>query len=199
MPSSPDPQKSARVAPQELSREILGRGKFLRLDLIHWRDAKGIDRIWESAERVGAVGTVLIIAWLRPSNRLLLIRQYRPPARSFVIEFPAGLIDAGESPEQAAQRELYEETGYHCCVLQTTQAAFNSPGLSSESVHQIFAEIDETDPANQSVTPHFDGGEQIETLLISRDDLAQFLSLAQSTGTVLDSKVAAYLAGIAEI
>jgi ADP-ribose pyrophosphatase len=196
MPSSPDPQKSARLAPQELSRETLGRGRFLRLDLIHWRDAKGIDRIWESAERVGAVGTVLIIAWLRPSNRLLLIRQYRPPARSFVIEFPAGLIDAGESPEQAAQRELYEETGYRCRVLQTTPATFNTPGLSSESVHQILAEIDETDSVNQSVTPHFDGGEQIETLLISRDDLKTFVTGAQSHGRVLDSKVAAYVAGM---
>ena len=196
MPTSPDHRNASSPQPREISRQPLGEGKFVRLDLIHWRDAKGIDRIWESAERIGGVRTVLIIAWLVPSHRLLLIRQYRPPAKKFVIEFPAGLIDAGESPEQAAGRELYEETGYRCRVLHTTEAAFNTPGLSSESVHQVIAEIDESDLANQSVTPHFDGGEQIETRLVPRAGLADFLARGGAAGDALDSKVAAYVAGL---
>jgi 8-oxo-dGTP pyrophosphatase MutT (NUDIX family) len=150
----------------------------------------------ESAERIGGVGTVLIIAWLRPSNRLLLIRQYRPPAKKFIIEFPAGLIDSGESAPEAAQRELFEETGYRCRVLHTSDPTFNTPGLTSESVHQVIAEIDESDPANRSVKPHFEAGEQIETLLVPRDDLGVFLDRAQSGRAPLDSKVAAYLAGM---
>jgi ADP-ribose pyrophosphatase len=182
--------------PLELSRHSLGQGKFLRLDKIIWRDADGTDRIWESAERIGSVGTVLIIAWLRPSNRLLLIRQFRPPAKKFIIEFPAGLIDAGESPPEAAQRELLEETGYRCRVLHTSEPTFNTPGLTSESVHQVIAEIDECDLANQSVKPLFEAGEQIETLLLDRKGLEDFRSGARSAGMALDSKVAAYLAGM---
>jgi ADP-ribose pyrophosphatase len=196
MPTSPDPLDTQPTQAREVSRDTLGEGKFLRLDLIHWRDAHGVDRKWESAERIGGVRAVLIIAWLIPSQRLLLIRQYRPPAKKFVVEFPAGLIDGGETPEQGAERELYEETGYRCRVLRTTEAAFNTPGLSSESVYQVIAEIDESDPANQSVTPHFDTGEQIETLLIPREGLAEFLGRSQAAGTALDAKVAAYLAGI---
>ena len=192
MPTSKPPTSQ----PIELSRRSLGQGKFLRLDQIAWRDAHGADRIWESAERIGNVSTVLVIAWLVPSNRLLLIRQYRPPAKKFVIEFPAGLIDGPESPADAAQRELFEETGYRCRVLHVGEPTFNTPGLSSESVHQILAQIDETDPANQSVTPHLEPGEQIETLLIGRNALADFIDHAPAGATVLDSKVAAYVAGM---
>jgi 8-oxo-dGTP pyrophosphatase MutT (NUDIX family) len=42
----------------------------------------------------------------------VLEKQYRPPLGKMVIEVPAGLVDAGESPEEAAVRELREETGY---------------------------------------------------------------------------------------
>ena len=195
MSKTPNAISPSAPQPIEMSRRPLDQGKFLPLDQIHWRDAHGTDRIWESAERIGGVGTVLIIAWLRPSNRLLLIRQYRPPAKKFVVEFPAGLIDTGESPQVTAQRELLEETGYRCRVLHTSEPTFNTPGLSSESVHQVIAEIDESDPANQSVKPHFEPGEQIETLLVPRDNLADFLDRAQSVGAALDSKVAAYVAG----
>lgn len=45
-------------------------------------------------------------------TKTLVISQYRPPLRAWSIEFPAGLIDEGETPEEAARRELEEETGY---------------------------------------------------------------------------------------
>jgi ADP-ribose pyrophosphatase len=43
---------------------------------------------------------------------LLLQKQFRPPLDKVCIEFPAGLVDKGETPEAAAIRELFEETGY---------------------------------------------------------------------------------------
>src|SRR5260370_1039134 len=44
-------------------------------------------------------------------KRILLVRQYRLPARQYLWEIPAGRMDEGETPLQAAKRELIEETG----------------------------------------------------------------------------------------
>lgn len=46
------------------------------------------------------------------ATKTLVISQYRPPLNAFSIEFPAGLIDPQETPEDAARRELLEETGF---------------------------------------------------------------------------------------
>ena len=54
---------------------------------------------------------VVIVAVTR-DNRILLVRQYRPPVAEVTLELPAGHIEPGETPEQAARRELREETGH---------------------------------------------------------------------------------------
>ena len=52
-------------------------------------------------------------------------KQYRPPVDKVCIEVPAGLVDAGETAEQAAVRELKEETGYVGVVSETSPIMFN--------------------------------------------------------------------------
>ena len=58
-------------------------------------------------------------------QELLLQKQYRPPIDKIVIEVPAGLIDAGETPEQCAVRELREETGYVGVAEETSPIMYN--------------------------------------------------------------------------
>jgi ADP-ribose pyrophosphatase len=74
-----------------------------------------------------AIDGVGIVAILNKSTgpEILLQKQYRPPIDKIAIEVPAGLIDAGETPEQCAVRELKEETGYVGVAEQTSTVMYN--------------------------------------------------------------------------
>ena len=61
----------------------------------------------------------------------MVIMQYRPPVAATCVEFPAGLIDEGETPEQAAVRELKEETGYEGKVCDMSAALSKQPGMTN--------------------------------------------------------------------
>ena len=178
-----------------LSKRTLAAGRFISLHAIDWMNAAGQQRVWEMASRVGEVKAVMLIARLCPSGRLVLIRQYRPPAGGMVIEFPAGLVGAGESPEETAVRELREETGYHGRVIAVLPAALNTPGLSDEAAHPVLMEIDERERRNH--TPHSepDEDEQIEVVLVEAAAARRFLEEEASAGALFDTKVVAWLWG----
>jgi ADP-ribose pyrophosphatase len=117
--------------------------KWTELKKIEWTDQTGKDRIWEAAARKtrgkGGVDAVAIAPILRHPSKppsTMIILQYRPPVEAVCVEFPAGLIDQGESPEQAAVRELKEETGYEGKVREITPTLSNQPGLTN-ATHQV--------------------------------------------------------------
>jgi len=65
-------------------------------------------------------------------KRILLVRQYRLPADRYLWELPAGKVDEGETPLQAAKRELIEETGYRARTWKKLTSFFPSPGFVGE-------------------------------------------------------------------
>ena len=67
-------------------------------------------------------------------RRILLVRQYRLPARANLWELPAGKLDAGESALTAAKRELIEETGYRARHWKKLVSFYPSPGYISEKM-----------------------------------------------------------------
>lgn len=67
-------------------------------------------------------------------KRILLVRQYRLPARSYLWELPAGKLDEGETALQAAKRELVEETGYRAKNWKKLAAFYPSPGYVAEKM-----------------------------------------------------------------
>ncbi len=68
-------------------------------------------------------------------NHIVTLRQYRYPVRSWQREFPGGFIDPGETPEGAAKRELFEETGYLVKKLIPLGAFYPSFGSTNEKIH----------------------------------------------------------------
>src|SRR6202790_303304 len=67
-------------------------------------------------------------------GRILLVWQYRLPARRFLWELPAGSVDPGEKPLQTARRELVEETGYRAKKWTKLAEVYPSPGFLSEKM-----------------------------------------------------------------
>lgn len=73
----------------------------------------------------------------------VLIRQFRPATGSMQVELPAGAIDEGEQPAQAAARELTEETGYMASELVDLGPFHPSPGATAETIHLFLARCGE--------------------------------------------------------
>jgi len=73
-------------------------------------------------------------------RRVLLVRQYRLPARAMLWELPAGRVDPGETPLRAARRELEEETGYRARRWKKLVSFYASPGYVSERMTVFLAE-----------------------------------------------------------
>ena len=72
-------------------------------------------------------------------KRILLVRQYRLPARGYLWELPAGRLDEGETPLGAAKRELIEETGYRARHWKKLVSFFPSPGYVAEKMFVFLA------------------------------------------------------------
>ena len=102
-------------------------------------------------------------------KRVLLVRQYRLPAESYLWELPAGRLDPGEKPLQAAKRELIEETGYRARKWTKLAAFFVSPGYVQERMTLFVA----TGLTAGEATPMDD--ERIETRWFTRKELKEMI------------------------
>jgi len=111
-------------------------------------------------------------------KRILLVRQYRLPAEKYLWELPAGKVDPGETPLQAAKRELAEETGYKARQWTKLVSYFASPGFVQERMTIYLA----TGLTAGTATPMDD--EQIETRWFTRKELGALIA----AGKIEDAK-----------
>ena len=111
-------------------------------------------------------------------KRILLVRQYRVPARAYLWELPAGKLDAGETPLQAARRELVEETGYRAKHWKKLVTFYPSPGFVAEKMTIFLA----TGLTAGEATPMDD--ERIETRWFAGQEIEQ----AIRSGKIVDGK-----------
>jgi ADP-ribose pyrophosphatase len=68
-------------------------------------------------------------------DEVVLVRQWRQPLGAFTLELPSGAVDRGEDPGEAAERELFEETGYRARALEHLVSVHTSTGRSDEVCH----------------------------------------------------------------
>ena len=175
-----------------LEEQLLYQGRWSNLVEFSYEDEKKQIRKWEGLHRKNNAEAVIIIAKMKPSDRYIIIRQFRPPTNSYLLEFPAGLVDSGETREQTATRELSEETGYVGEVEKISPRLYSSPGILSEAVSFAHIQVDENLPDNQRPTARNEPGEFITVFKKSVDEISKFFNQESSRGVKFDVKLYSY-------
>jgi ADP-ribose pyrophosphatase len=120
----------------ELSRRVIYRGSKIDLALQSIRLHDGTLAEKEVVLHRGAVALVPMV----DDERVCLVRNERYAVNQTLLEVPAGTIEPGESPDQTAERELLEETGYRAGRMRRIREWFVSPGVMNERMYLYLCE-----------------------------------------------------------
>lgn len=130
-----------------------------------------------------------VLVFNSDTQKLILVKQFRFPVydktQEYLLEIVAGKIDKGETPEQAAVRELSEEIGYTITENRLSKVAefFASPGYSTEKLYVYFTVVTNADKTSEG------GGvatenESLDIIEIDKDDFKEMVIKNE----ILDSK-----------
>jgi ADP-ribose pyrophosphatase len=177
--------------------------KWVALDKIEYQDQSGKKRVWEMCHRTSrkgdcdAVAIFCILSATKDKPReTLLVSQFRPPVGKLTFEFPAGLIDENETAEQAAVRELKEETGYFGVPRDTSPIIYSDPGLTNANMKLVVMDVDRSLEVNQNVVAVPDEGEFIDVFHIPIDNLYSFLIEKEKTTHAVDARLLHFAYGL---
>jgi ADP-ribose pyrophosphatase len=118
-----------------ISTKPIFQGRIISLQVDEVRLPNGETASREIVKHPGAVAVIALI-----DDKLLVVEQYRKPFDKSLIEIPAGKLDAGEEPLEAAKRELEEETGYKAGSIRLLSSFYTSPGFADEKIYLYLAE-----------------------------------------------------------
>jgi len=142
---------------------------------------------WEYVERTHAQGMAVIIIAATPDDRVLFVEQYRVPVQARTIEMPAGLVGddhASDTLEEAARRELIEETGWQAGRVQVLLTGPTSSGMSGERIAFVRAtQLTQVGPGGGV------GGEDITVHAVPRAEAPAWLMARAREGFEVDMKL----------
>lgn len=176
--------------------------KFISLYDIKYLNKNNQEKSWTVASRKSKdilegiylenkkdkVDAVIICAYHKQQNKLVIIKEFRVPINKYIYELPAGLVDSDDDNfEETVIRELKEETGLNVIEIKkdlSSNQVYLSPGMTDESAAFVYCICD-----GEVSKDYLEDDEDIEAILISQDEAKDIL---KNSSIPLDIRV--YLA-----
>jgi ADP-ribose pyrophosphatase len=159
--------------PEYLDSELIYKGKIFDIRVDGIRE-NGIEYKREIVVHKGSAVIIPVFG----DNTVALVRQYRHAAGEFLLEIPAGTLNAGEDPAIGAARELEEEIGVTAAKIEKISEFYVSPGFLTEKMHLYMA---------TGLTETEQRLEEDEILSIERYSFTEALKMIES-GEIVDAK-----------
>lgn len=145
---------------KQMHAETAYQGHLFNVQVLSWTDDQGRTIRREVVRHPGAV---LVVPVLDPTS-VIMIRNHRVAVDEELWEFPAGKLEPNEQPQDAAMRELEEETGYRAAKMRKLGEFYTSPGFTDELMRVFVAE------GLAFVGQRLEAGEEIEAEGVALDD-----------------------------
>lgn len=161
---------------ETLNSERMYTGKVFNVD----RDRVALPNGRTLAVDVVRHAKSVVVVPVPEPGKIILIRQYRYPVNKFLWELPAGSVDPGEQPEEAARRECHEEIGLLPATVVRLTALYPTPGYCDEEM--IFFRVSGLEQPDAPA--HVDEDEDIEARTFELRDAREMVR----RGEIVDMK-----------
>ncbi|WP_263081294.1 ADP compounds hydrolase NudE [Endozoicomonas sp. Mp262] len=180
--------------PEILGCRELVKTRLFRVEELTLKFSNGAERTYERLGRFGGGHKAVMVVPLVDNNRFLMIREYAAGTEDYQLTLPKGLVEAGETLIEGANRELKEEIGHGATQWHELTQFTLSPNYMCSSIHVVVArglyeeklEGDEPEPLiveehsfdqllELNERPDFSEGRALAALYLVRDQLQQGL------------------------
>ncbi|MBQ6731306.1 MAG: NUDIX hydrolase [Bacilli bacterium] len=161
---------------KKLSSKVVYDGKIFTVTKDDVLCQNGEKAIREIVHHRGGVGILFKV-----DDKFIFEKQYRYALEEEIIEMPAGKLEEGEIPLEAAKRELLEETGYRPLEMIHLGDSYPTPGYSSEVIHLYYC------PKAAKEVRHLDSDENIDLIYFTLEEIEKLIA----ENAIKDSKTVA--------